>query len=161
KQVIIEQMASCRNQKNWFVPMSNALAGLTAKQASERDESENHSIWQIVNHLIFWNERWLIRFKSIPPPKIKGSNNETFENKKGSEEDWKLTVKKLDDVLGEWETELMMAEESKLLNEPVEGAGGEWFDVLSQIALHNAYHIGQIVHLRKQHGNWDSKHGVS
>jgi hypothetical protein len=54
-----------------------------------------------------------------------------------------------------------MAEESKLLSEPVEGAGGEWFEVLSQIALHNAYHIGQIVHLRKQHGIWDSNQGVS
>ena len=161
KQIIIEQMASCRNQKNWFVPMYDALAGLTAEQASQRDESENHSVWQIVNHLIFWNERWLVRFKGVTPPKMEGGNNETFGNQKRNENDWRQAVKKLDDVLSEWETELMMAEESKLLSEPFENFGGEWIDVLTQIPIHNSYHIGQIVHIRKQQGTWDSNQGVS
>jgi uncharacterized damage-inducible protein DinB len=161
KQIVLEQMASCRNQKNWFVTVNDALAGLSPEQASWRNESENHSIWQIVNHLIFWNERWLIRFKGIIPPKMEGGNNETFENKKGSSEQWKLAVKKLDDLLGEWETELMMAEDSKLSAEPFPGSGGQWMDVLTQIPVHNAYHIGQIVNIRKQQGSWDSKQGVS
>jgi hypothetical protein len=32
--------------------------------------------------------------------------------------------------------------------------------VLTHISTHNAYHIGQIIYVRKQQGSWDPKNGV-
>lgn len=43
------------NQADWFVPAKIAIARLTPKEAAWKDETENHSIAQLVNHLIFWN----------------------------------------------------------------------------------------------------------
>lgn len=159
KEILLEQIASCRNQKNWFVPVSDAVAGLNAKQASKHDESTNHSVWQVVNHLIFWNERWLNRFKGITPPKLEGDTGATFSEDEGDQM-WKLSVNKLDKVLSEWEKELKIAEETKLQNEALKDFGDSWYAVLSQITIHNAYHIGQIVTLRKQHGTWNPEAGV-
>ncbi|WMX56720.1 DinB family protein [Peribacillus sp. R9-11] len=61
KAVLLEQMGACYEQKNWFVPLNIAIDGLSAEQASWKSRDSN-SIWQIVNHLIFWNERYLNRF---------------------------------------------------------------------------------------------------
>jgi hypothetical protein len=36
-----------------------------------------------------------------------------------------------------------------------------WWSPLAQQNIHNAYHIGQIVLLRKLQGAWDSSKGVS
>jgi uncharacterized damage-inducible protein DinB len=152
-------MAACHNQKNWFVPVSDALAGLTAEQASWNDGDDNHSIWQIVNHLIFWNERWLMRFRGEVPPKMEGENSGTFSGA-GSEGEWKKTVKKLDEVLTEWETRLKETGDDVLEREAYEGYGDSWLAMLTQTTIHNAYHIGQIVTLRKQQGSWNPEQGV-
>jgi hypothetical protein len=41
------------------------------------------------------------------------------------------------------------------------GYEGSWYDMFAQMTIHNAYHIGQIVHLRKQQGSWNQAQGVS
>lgn len=160
KEIILEQLAACHNQKNWFMPLSDALAGLTAEQASWNDGNENHSVWQIVNHLIFWNERWLIRFKGGTPEKMNGENSSTFSEDKADENGWKKSGEKLDDIFSGWETELKKKDESFLQSEAFPGFEDSWYAALTQTTIHNAYHIGQIVTLRKQQGAWDSNKGV-
>ncbi|MFO7446358.1 MAG: hypothetical protein R6W90_08325, partial [Ignavibacteriaceae bacterium] len=59
----------------------------------------------------------------------------------------------------EWQSELTSASEEKLLK-TLHGTSDSWASTISQIILHNAYHLGQIVCLRKEHGNWDSRLGV-
>lgn len=152
-------MAACHNQKNWFVPLNDALAGLTAELASWKDGSGNHSIWQLVNHLIFWNERWLIRFRGEVPAKMEGENSETFGTS-GSENDWKQSVQKLDEILTEWETRLKGMDDDLLKKEAFAGYGDSWIAMLTQTTIHNAYHIGQIVTLRKLQGSWNPEQGV-
>jgi uncharacterized damage-inducible protein DinB len=90
-ELLLDQMHSCHDQSGWFVSLNNALIGLTAEQAAWKDGSTNNSIWQLVNHLIFWNENYLNRFKGIPNPGFKGTNDSTFEGEKtsGTDEDWK------------------------------------------------------------------------
>jgi len=34
-----------------------------------------------------------------------------------------------------------------------------WWTSLAHLAIHNAYHIGQIVHIRKEHGLWEAWEG--
>ncbi len=36
-----------------------------------------------------------------------------------------------------------------------------WYSPLAQQNIHNAYHIGQILLLRKLQGSWDPSKGVS
>jgi hypothetical protein len=36
-----------------------------------------------------------------------------------------------------------------------------WLESISSITLHNAYHIGQIVTIRKMQGSWSKEQGLS
>jgi uncharacterized damage-inducible protein DinB len=160
KEIILEQMASCHDKKNWFVPLKDALAGLTAEQAKQSIGSDNHSVWQIVNHLIFWNERWLIRFKGDVPPKMEGDNSGTFSGDPGGETEWQISLQKLNNVLSELEGRLKDTDDSVLKQEAFKGYEATWYEMFTQMTIHNAYHIGQIVTLRKQQGSWNPDQGV-
>ena len=153
-------MAACHDEENWFVPMTRALDGLTAEQAAWRDDSSNNSIWQNVNHLVFWNERWLLKFNGIIPEKFIGDNDTTFSGEKesGSEEDWKSAKDKLFAVLSDWSSALREAEESKLNSEY--SPNSSWYELISDIVTHNAYHLGQIIHTRKLQRSWIPKEWV-
>ncbi len=153
KEILLKQMAACHDDESWFVPMRKALTDLTAEQAGWRDGSTNNSIWQTVNHLLFWNDRYLLRFNDLEIPKFEGNNDSTFEGDKEnpSQEDWNSTIEKLDALLLKWSTDLTKADEEKLSSKY---NNSTWYSILADINIHNAYHIGQIIHTRKLQGSW-------
>jgi len=149
KGILLEQLHSTHDVKDWFVPVNIALEGLTPEQAKWKDGNGNHSIGQLASHLIYWNLQQLNKFKNLPQPAFDGNNDETFnsfENK-----NWKATVQKLDSVLTAIEKEIALADESKLQ---------AWYNTIAHINTHNAYHTGQIIFIRKLQGSWDPDKGV-
>src|ERR1700739_4131167 len=78
RSILLEQLRTTHNEKDWFVPIDVAVKGLTAEQASWKDGSGNHSVGQLTNHLLFWNRRELAKFKGEPEAKFSGNNDETF-----------------------------------------------------------------------------------
>ena len=149
KSILLEQLRTTHNQKDWFVPASVATEGVTAEQAKWTDGKGNHSIGQLTNHLLFWNQRSLAQFKGEPPPKMPGSNDETFNNFDPAS--WDATRRQLDEVLSEWEKGVEAADDVKLK---------KWASTIAHIGAHNAYHIGQIIYIRKLQGSWDPEKGV-
>ena len=149
KGVSLEQLRTTHNVKDWFVPANTAVAGLTAEQAKWTDGSGNHSVGQLANHLIFWNSQELARFKGEKPAKFDGNNDETFNSFDSKQ--WDATVKKLDEVLAAWETAVEAADDKKIQ---------EYASEIAHVGAHNAYHIGQIIYVRKLHGTWDPSNGV-
>ncbi|MBZ0204547.1 MAG: DinB family protein [Ignavibacteria bacterium] len=162
KEFILEQLGVCRHKKNgWSTPLSDAIRGLSAEDAVKHSAGDTHSVYQIVNHLIFWNERWLMRLKGEVPPKMEIENPETFSKSDIDETKWKEDVKKLDTILTGFEERLKAMSETDLSKEAFEGYGASWYDMFVQTIIHNAYHTGQIVQLRKLQGTWDPEFGVS
>src|SRR4029077_8510827 len=51
KSVLLEQLRSTHNKKEWFVDAMTAVNGLTPEQASWRDGKGNHSAGQLTYHL--------------------------------------------------------------------------------------------------------------
>ena len=150
KSVLLEQLKTTHNKKEWFVPVNTAVEGLTPEQAMWKDSSGNHSVGQLVNHLIFWNAQQLAKFKGDKPDPFNGNNEETFDNKL-TKESWAASVKKLDDVLSQLEKAINDANDAKLKS---------WYATIANISTHNAYHTGQIIFVRKLQGNWDPEKGV-
>lgn len=106
-------------------------------------------------------DRYLNRLKELPLTQTHIANDETFRtNESVTEEDWQSAIKALQKVLTEWIKALEECSEEKLLSsaykEPIES----WSSVISNLTIHNAYHIGQIVEIRKMYGLWDPKNGV-
>ncbi len=152
KDLFIDQFRACYDEENWFAPLNKVLGGLTPAQASWKDGSQNHSILQLVHHLIFWNERYLLRFKELSLPELKESKEDlTFEI---DIKDWELTLKELNEVFSELRDSFSNSDEAKLQSSPFKDSTDPWYSVIANINIHNAYHIGQIIYIRKLQGSW-------
>jgi uncharacterized damage-inducible protein DinB len=149
KTVLVDQLKTTHNKKDWFVPVNVALEGLTADQAMWKDGSGNHSAGQLAYHLLFWNERQLANFRGEKEAPFSGNNEETFNS--FDKNSWAQTVSKLDNVLTELEKIVQAADETKLKS---------WATTVANISAHNAYHTGQIIFVRKLQGAWDPEKGV-
>lgn len=152
KSILIDQISACYNDKSWFIPLDEILIDLTAKEAAYESEGKR-TIWSIVNHLIYWNERWLERFNSENIDLGHGINNdETFYLDPSciSDHEWKETLFRLKNTFSNWIETLEKCEESKLTKVIPAYYGAAWWGVVSNLCIHNAYHIGQIMLLKKQ-----------
>src|SRR5882757_7434702 len=112
RSVLLQQLKSTHNNKDWFVPANIAVDGLTAEQASWKDGSGNHSVGQLTYHLVFWNERQLATFKGQKPADFSGNNEETFDS--FDKKTWEDLVKRLDVVMSAIEKTVSDANEAKL-----------------------------------------------
>jgi hypothetical protein len=64
---------------------------------------------------------------------------------------WTDTVKQLDQVMTDLEKLVESADDQKL---------AMWAPTIANICTHNAYHVGQIVYVRKLQGSWNPEKGV-
>jgi hypothetical protein len=150
KSVLLGELKTTHDEQNWFVPASKAVAGLTAEQAVWKDGKGNHSIAELVSHLVFWNESNLAKFKGEKPPAFSGRNDDTFVmiSDKAS---WDAAVRRLNDVLTGLEKVVEAADDKQIAS---------WSATIANISTHNAYHTGQIIYVRKLQGSWDPEKGV-
>ncbi|MBE3554421.1 MAG: DinB family protein [Thermicanus sp.] len=138
------------NENEWFVSAKVALQGITAEEAAWTPPGKGNTIWQIVNHLTFWNEDVIFRLRGMENPAKAESNEVTFGDPGDphDEKGWEDTLKRFFAVMEE-------------LKEVVEGLDEERLDqsyrpgspaiarLLGNIMMHDTYHLGQIVLLRK------------
>ena len=147
--VLLEQLRTTHDEEDWFVPASIAVQGLTADQAKWSPGKGNHSVGQLAYHLWYWNSREMTAFKGEKPAPFDGNNNETFDN--FTPEQWDDLVKKLNQVMIDWEKAVEAADDQKL---------AENASLIAHVGAHNAYHIGQILYVRKLQGVWNPDKGV-
>ncbi|MBS4194201.1 DinB family protein [Lederbergia citri] len=154
--------------QTWFLPLESALEGVNSTDASWQPPGGGNTIWQIVNHLNYYNAL-LVRQLNDTQLRKKASNNKATFGDIGEpvSEKWKAVLavntfgdigesadsEKWKEVLAETRIicenlrkSLAQVNDSKLDEELVGG--------LARQILHNVYHIGQIVLIRKQQGSW-------
>ncbi|MFC5471884.1 DinB family protein [Cohnella suwonensis] len=150
KSILLDQITACYNDKSWFIPLEEVLIDLTVEEATTGNKQ---TIWSIVNHLIYWNEKWLERFRTEEFEMKKTiSNEETFylDLDQINESGWKETLERLRNVFDSWRTALEESDESKFTKILPEYFNAPWWGVVSNLCIHNAYHIGQIMLIKKQ-----------
>lgn len=148
KTVLLDQLLANANDRSWYISFYEAVDGLSEAEAFWKPDDSSHSIAEIVQHLIYWNETWQTRYKKNhinAVPQI-NHNEDTFliNNVKSF-----LVIKEqLLKVLLQWQDILLKNEqlESKVNGFPFEA---EWWAIISNATTHNAYHIGQIAYIRK------------
>jgi uncharacterized damage-inducible protein DinB len=147
RDVLLMELRETHNQKNWFVSEKEAVAGLTPEQAAWSD-GKNHSVGQLVQHMSFWASFNLAYFKGEHPP-APGNNDNTFNY---DARQWDATLKQFDSVMDEWEHIVEKANDPTLQ---------KIAPLIAHISQHNAYHIGEIIAVRKAHGTWNPALGVN
>ncbi|MBY0009185.1 DinB family protein [Paenibacillus typhae] len=147
REVLASQLLAGANDPSWHLPFMQAVEGVTEEEAFWKPGAGLNSIAELTQHLLYWNKTWQTRYEAgrvdaVPPV---GDNNNSFilpENVSFSELKSGLLA-----VLLRWQT--LLAEDS--LEAQVNGfpEPALWWEIISNAATHNAYHIGQIVYARK------------
>ena len=146
KSLLVEPLKNSHSQQNWFVPTKIAIDGLTAEQSNWKDSTDNHSIGELVSHLVFWSEMNLRAFKGEDLGDLEVDNKETF--KTYTHQEWQDLVHRLDSIQSEWLVVTEKATDQQLT---------EWSSEIANMAAHSAYHAGQIIYIRKRNGWWKKK----
>ena len=149
RNLLLEQLKATHTNKDWFVPANIAVQGVTPEQASWTDGHGNHSVGQLAYHLVFWNAQELAKLKGETPAKYSGKNDETFSDFDAKR--WSDAVQQLDQVMLNFEKFVESADEKTLEKDA---------STIATIAMHNAYHIGQIIYIRRLQGSWNPEMGV-
>ncbi|AIQ11725.1 DinB family protein [Paenibacillus durus] len=158
-EVLLQNWDYAMDQEDWAPPLKDALDGVSSEQALWKPQGEAaNSIWETVNHLTYYKDRLLRKLKGLPSPPYLESNDATFTVTESGEEAWEKAVSHLKKVHAD------LREIIEALGEGAYNWGGSGHapgeEVMSLI-LHDAYHTGQIVLVRKLQGSWPSKRSFS
>lgn len=144
------------DQEEWFLPLAKALEGIGPAEAAWQPPGGGNSIWQILRHLNYYNERDLRRLTVRPEDAAPPNNTATFADPgdPADAEGWRAAVAKAHEI-AEGFTRLLAELPDRDPAQPLaRGTLGERLPVLPHIFVHNAYHTGQIVMLRKMQQAW-------
>lgn len=129
------------------VTIQGTLSQISADQAFQRPIPNCNTIWEIVNHLIEWKINVLQRLKGkilVTP-----TNNYISPIVDSSEQAWDQTLKRLETVHNEW-IEYLKQVDPESFESIYPPNQMTFYEHISGILQHDAYHLGQIVLLAKQ-----------
>ena len=137
------------------VLVEHALEGLDSELAGKRPAGMPHSIFEIVNHLFYWQDfslQWLNGQKPSTPEHA----DDSWPGDKGPKDaqEWGETVDRFHrglEEFGQW------VESEDLFSD--RGSGKTAVEIIQMIATHNSYHTGQIASLRRLLGDWPPPSG--
>ncbi|MFI8685961.1 DinB family protein [Rossellomorea sp. NPDC077527] len=158
----------CWDKETWFLPLEPALEGLSSIDASWQPPGGGNTIWQTVNHLNVYNALLIRQINDATTGKTVSNMNASFGDIGGpvdpkwtsifekdtfgdsgdpsDSEKWKAVLAETHLICENVRNSLTHVDESHIQEELV--------GILTRQVLHNAYHIGQIVLVRKQQGSW-------
>lgn len=154
KEVLADQLLANANDTSWYVSLEEALEGLKEEAAFWKPNENSNSIAELVWHLLFWNNVWQKRYRADDVnvvPSI-GDNEESFV----IPEEYSFDRMKTELLEG------LLAWQDILSEEKLDGdatgfpVDAKWWHLISNATTHNAYHIGQILYIRKLQGSWRS-----
>ena len=147
KDVLSDQLLANANDPSWYLPFSEAVQNVSEKEAFWKPDEVSNSIAELTQHLLYWNETWQTRYikNDVQAVPSIGDNNKSFiipENQTFQE-----LKERLIEVLLQWQdliTEEKVESDVNGFAEPV-----KWWAVLGNVSTHNAFHIGQMIYIRK------------
>ena len=140
--------------KGAHVAAAGAFSGIDVETAGARPSGLPHSLYQILSHIVFW-QNWAVEWLDGEDPRIpkhaSGSWPEDAEPDSAAE--WERSVRQFQKGLKELEGR---SEETDLQTK--QGKQSR-LEMLHTIASHNSYHIGEAVVLRQMLGKWPPPSG--
>jgi uncharacterized damage-inducible protein DinB len=127
----------------------DALDGMPWKLAGDKPPDAPHSVFQIVNHLVYWQDfslAWIDGERVVTPEHA--AESWPGEVAPATEAEWLERV-------AEFERGLMAFQERIETLDPFEERGPKTvLEIVQLISSHNSYHVGQICLLRRMVDAW-------
>jgi uncharacterized damage-inducible protein DinB len=130
------------------------LDGLDWKNAGVRPDGAPHSVFQLANHMIYWQE-WVVKWLDGESPKVPKHARGSWPGRvtPASRKEWEQIVRRF---LGS----LDALERRSRAGDPLTKHGKKThLEMLHSIASHNSYHAGQVAFLRQLLGTWPPPSG--
>ena len=146
-------MGHALSGKGAHVDTENSFAGLDWKITGARPEGVPHSLFQLLNHMIYWQD-WAVKWLDGEKPPIPKHASGSWPGgpAPASPEEWKRTVQAYRTGLAELDRRSQEDLFAKLETK-------SRLEMLQTIASHNSYHAGQVVFLRQVLGPWPPPSG--
>jgi len=154
KEILIAELKKLLNGGSAHVGLKDAVAGLPFELLGKKPEKLPYSIWQLVEHIRI--AQWdMLEFSKDGSHKSPKWPDEYWvkDLAPSDEENWLGTLKQIDDDLNEF---IMLIESEDLFAQIPKGDGQNILREALQIADHNAYHVAEIVVVRRLLGAWKS-----
>ncbi|MFN7021186.1 MAG: DinB family protein [Phycisphaerales bacterium] len=146
RQELLDQWDELWKSGLWAAPLSKAVEDLTPGQASWKPDpavlgnpaARVHSIWQQINHILFWREVALRRTMGGPAPSEEEVASRNWDAPEGpleaTESNWSRTRQQL-------------ADSQQQIHAAIADPGAPQ-DRLRYLIGHDSYHLGQIMSIR-------------
>lgn len=103
RSLLKDQLLANANDRSWYISYQEVVEGLTDDEAFWKPNEQTHSIAEITQHLIYWNEVWQERYEKADLHVIETveDNAESFFVTNGN--DFEKLKEKLLGVLLSWQ----------------------------------------------------------
>ncbi|MCM3493754.1 DinB family protein [Paenibacillus sp. FSL K6-1566] len=147
--VLRNQLLAGANDPSWYIPFQQSTRDLTEDEAFWTPANDSHSIAEIVQHLLYWNETWQTRYREGRMDAVPAIEDNDLSFLLPDHVTFAELRERLLEVLLGWQP--LLSESADTLEKDVSGfpEPAKWWEIISNAATHNAYHIGQIVYIRK------------
>jgi uncharacterized damage-inducible protein DinB len=141
-----------------FTPPPRIVAAVPREMRTQRPHHAPHSIVEELWHIVFWQDHFLrwARQEEVPYPRHAGLGWRHFHSLEDSE--WRDLAARFEAGLaeaGKIAGQSGLGETYSTMEEPGAGTGPlTLLELLVNVAVHNAYHLGRIVQLRQMLGIW-------
>jgi len=152
KQIALHLWDTAYDVEGWHPPLKDALHSLSSEQALWRPDAASHNIWELLNHIICYKDRFLCRLEGRTFDPAITDNEQTFLRGLGStEEEWQQRLSHLAKLQGAVRNRIADLSDADFDNPLPDAPVGA--QVLS-LASHDSYHTGQIMLIRKLQLSW-------
>lgn len=151
-QTLINEIIKLLNGGGAHATLEDALDGLPANQRGERPNGLPYSIWQLVEHIRIaqWDMLEFSKDGSHQSPKWPDAYWPK-ETEPANEEAWNASIEQINKDLQEL---IELVKTGDLYTPIPHGTGQTLLREALQAADHTAYHVAEIIVLRRLLGNW-------
>ena len=153
--VVIERLARrVLSGKNSHVETKHVFTGLDWQVAGLRPHGVAHSVYQILEHMSYWQD-WVLQWLAGERPAVPSHATASWPTDAGpiNQQEWEAAVRRFRRGLRKLEHACRGAKLS-----PWQGRKSH-VDMLQIIGSHNSYHAGQVAFLRQLLGKWPPPSG--
>lgn len=150
--ILINELKKLLNGGTAHVGFAAAVAGIPFELLGERPYGLPYSIWQLVSHIRI--AQWdMLKFSKDGSDQSLQWPDEYWpkETAPASEKDWQNALEEIDKDLKAFTT---LLDDRDLFETIPNGEGQHILREALQLADHNAYHIAEIVVIRRLLNNW-------
>lgn len=144
--VLSEALQHIYHGQPWLdVTLLEHLQETNAEQATRRC-GNSHNIWELVNHLVYWNQNVTRKLKGEIPEQ-EGDLPDFYMPENHGENNWQATLQRLDASITQVVDTIRNYPEEKMYTVLPETQHNAYF-YIQGVLQHVSYHLGQIVLLR-------------